>query len=284
MQTQRLLVSLVLLLCGASCGSRVNQGVKRSLLGVSNQQLLIDAQHVMAREGLEIESIDVKRGEIASTWQTKNRKQIQYVVKIEGSATAHMPAANQTDTDNVGDTEPVEPVLSPTSITVSVKVKEKTVKGWSEPVPGQDGKAADLADDIIALSVDRFEHGRPAASLAEPEETPEEKAPECENTAGCGAGLHCAMGACVSECDATHPCLEEDRECDVRGRCVLKPEPCPTLPAATGSVDAELPYDMQNEKAAESDEEAAKRERRRRRREREREREQQEEGRVSDEK
>ena len=130
----------------------------------------------------------------------------------------------------------------------------------------------------------RFEHGAPLPVVET--EDPEAAKLVCENNAGCGAGLHCANGACVAECDTEHPCTDEGRECDIRGRCVLKPEPCPTTTTeSTGTVDSEIPYDMGSDKASEKDEEEERKERRRRRRERREreEREKREEGRASDE-
>ena len=274
MRLKRLLVSLALLFGVWSCAIQTGQGVKRSLLGVSNQQMLIDAQHVLAQGGIEVESVDVAAGEITSEWHTKNRKQLQYIIRVEEQPVA--PAASVPPTDTDGTKQSATIGVSKVQVTVKVNVRKKTVSGWSEPVPGEDGKASDLADEIIALAVNRFEHGAVPLSPEE-EEAEEEPKLVCENNAGCGAGLHCANGMCVAECDAAHPCVDSGRECDVRGRCVLKPEPCPTTQES--SVDSELPYDMPKAKSKEKSEEEEAAERRKRRRERrEREREREEEG------
>lgn len=271
MRLKRLLVSLALAIGVWSCAIQAGQGVKRSLLGVSNQQLLIDAQHVLAQEGIEIASIDVNTGEITSEWQTKNRKQLQYIIKVEQQLIEEAAlTAQSTDTDDVDDDSSI--VMSKAEVTVSVNVRKKTVKGWSEPISGENAKASDLADDIIALAVKRFEYGVHSITAVEEEKEEEEPTLVCENNAGCGAGLHCANGICVAECDAARPCTDSGRECDVRGRCVLKPVPCPTT--QEGSVDSELPYDMLKEESKKKSEEDEAAERRRHRREiREREEE-----------
>ena len=130
MRTRRLLVSLLMLLGLWGCAFQAGQGAKRSLLGVSNQQLLIDAQHVLATEGLDVESVDMSTGEITSTWQTKNRKQIQYMVKVKAqSLRPGAPTASATGGAEMG-TSAASPgsearALSTVSLTVLVNVRKK---------------------------------------------------------------------------------------------------------------------------------------------------------------
>ena len=246
-----LLVAGVVSIGVAGCGVQTTNGAKRSLLGVSERQLLIDAQHVLAAEGLEVASFDAKKGEMTTEWETRARRQLQYVVAVTDramGAAETSPKADDTDAAS-------SPGRVPRSVTLNVAVKQrdKTVKGWGTPYPASAKKAEDLADDIVELSVRRFNHGIQMSTdlpIEETDEPPTEKAPTCEATAGCDAGFHCAGGRCVAECTADMTCPGSE-QCDPRGRCVSKPAPCPEPAEAVsgGQVDDELPYDLEDDKA-----------------------------------
>lgn len=223
----------------ASCGVET-QLKKRTLVGVSAQQTLIDAQHALAEEGLDIEEIDFQQGMIKSSWQTKNRRQIQYVVQV---STPDMEKAGPAPIQ-VGADAGVPPVATDTSgdtapgvvdIRVTTQVKEKTVGGWTSPKPSRSARAERLLDDIIELSIRRF----PGAPEDVPPPPPADETPSCLSSTECPAGMHCGSGKCVKECEVKSDCGTRS-VCDERGRCVPRVEPCPEpLPVTETAVDSE---------------------------------------------
>jgi hypothetical protein len=248
------------------CGVAANQSIKQTLMGVPREQVLVDAQHVLAEEGFDVEEVDFEKGEIKSSWQKKMRHQVQYVINIKDTG-GGVPAVAA-----VPDAGPQWETPEIVEIVVQANTREKTVGGWTEGSPSTSAKASRLLEDIVELSVDRFGKGlgvSPQKKVIKEEE--KDTAPEltCKTTEACPAGMHCGSGFCVSECAMEGDC-ESGYGCDERGRCFLKPEPCPAPEAVSVDMDksAEDLGGLDREKEKEK-EEKDRRERRKSRKERE---------------
>ena len=191
-----------------ACGAHTPPSSKRTLTGISQDQVMVSAQHTLAQKGLDTEKISFENGEIQSAWDGRNKRQLQYKVKVSPSSESGSE---------------VETLV----IEVSANAREKVVGGWSEPAPASSNDCDDVLDDIVDMAVGRFGEGggggggELAASTA---------SAKCASTSECPEGTHCGSGKCVSECAAEGDC-EPGKFCDDRGRCVKpEPEPCPEIP------------------------------------------------------
>jgi hypothetical protein len=174
------------------------------LAGISQQQVLVSAQHTLAKKGLDVEKISLDNGEITSAWDGKPRRQLQYKVTVTPSA--------ESGTE-------IETLV----IAVSANAREKVVGGWSDPAPASSNDCDDLLDDIVDMAVGRFGAGGGEIAASS-------SGPKCAGSADCPDGSHCGSGRCVSECASDGDC-EPGKFCDEKGRCVKpEPEPCPEIP------------------------------------------------------
>ncbi len=227
---------------GAICLALVGCGVetqlkKRTLVGISAQQTLIDAQHALAEEGLDIEEIDFDEGVIKSSWETRNRRQIQYVIQVSTLNMAKTaPGATPAGADaGVASAAPdTTAVRNPSvvDITVTTLEKEKTVGGWTTPKTSRSARAGRLLDDIIELSIGRFSGPSKEVPVSA------DKTQICGSTVECPAGMHCGSGECVQECLVGSDCGQGSL-CDERGRCILQVDPC-SEPTPVNESEGEL--------------------------------------------
>jgi hypothetical protein len=248
------------------CGVAANQSIKQTLMGVPRDQVLVDAQHVLAVEGFDVEEVDLDKGEIKSSWRKKMRHQVQYVINVKNTG-GGAPAAAA-----LADAGPPLEVPEIVEIVVQANTREKTVSGWTEASPSTSAKASHLLEDIVELAVDRF--GKGIGAVPKKQEVKEEEKDtalelKCKATEECPAGMHCGTGHCVSECAMDSDC-EAGYGCDERGRCFLKPEPCPAPEAISTDTDEPVEggeaADRERKKA---EEEKDRREHRKSRKERE---------------
>jgi hypothetical protein len=202
--------NFIVVFCGIAllgCGVSSQQGATRTLTGLTTQQVLIAAQHVLAEEGIDTEEINVENARLISSWQEKNNRQLQYEIAIVPKSEAE-GEADETSSD-------VETLV----VSVSVNSREKIVGGWSEPVVSSSSYTSSMLDDIVSMSILRY---NPAA-------TPMLSKAKCSSTEECPTGTHCGSGHCVSECQIAGDC-EYGTNCDDRGRCVPNAETCEQQP------------------------------------------------------
>ena len=182
----RCYIAAVICMAIVGCGVDMQQYKKRTIVGVSAQQALVNAQHALAMEGLDLEEIDFEKGVIKSTWKKKNRRQIQYVITVSSlmnspaassdtgapntappaaaattgvqttpaapaAAGAPQPSASQAGAQSDGSA--VGAGTSVVDVTVSANVKEKKVGGWTEPKVSRSARAERLLDDIVEAGV-----------------------------------------------------------------------------------------------------------------------------------
>ncbi len=203
----------------SSCGVNQQQGAKRTLAGLSGEHVLISAQHALAKEGLDVEEIDLENGELTSEWKERHRKQVQYTVAVT-------PKEGGADGDSQGIVV----------IEVSAVEKEKIVGGWSKPIPVSTSETDDLLDEIVDMSIGRYIPGE----IVESE-------PKCGSSSDCPGQTHCGSGRCVSECAQNSDC-EPGRRCDDKGRCIPpEPEPCPEMTDTTPTEEKESKKDRRRD-------------------------------------
>jgi len=204
------------------CGLTTQQSAKQTLAGIDQQEALIAAQHTLAEEGVDVEQLDFQTGELKSTWQKKNRQQIQYTVTVEGAGQA---------------------TAGTVVVTVKAQSREKIVGGWSDPIPANNADLDDLLGDIVSLAVSRYEPGQTMIESTTVEtplpSTTTSSTPtfNCVTTTDCPAGSHCAGGKCASECDTNGDC-ETGKQCDGQGRCV---DPADSVSPVSSSRPTEQP-------------------------------------------
>lgn len=196
------------------CGVDAHQKASRTLTGVTQQHVLIAAQHTLADKGLDVEELDFEKGVLKSSWDKKIRKQFQYDVSV-------LPQGETPEASGrtLGGGAEAQTVV----ITVAATAREKVVGGWSDPIPASTEQANELLDDIVELSIERFDPGTVEITTV--------TTPKCSAPADCPIGQHCGSGRCVQECVANTDC-ESGNRCDDRGRCIPpEPPPCPTSSA-----------------------------------------------------
>jgi predicted methyltransferase MtxX (methanogen marker protein 4) len=58
----RKFILVVLGLVFLGCAAKTSQSAKRTLAGISQQQVLVSAQHTLAKKGLDVEKISLDNG------------------------------------------------------------------------------------------------------------------------------------------------------------------------------------------------------------------------------
>ena len=192
----RTLVLAVFCAAWTSCGVEAKQGASRTLLGISQQQALVSAQHVLAEKGFETEEVDLGRGVVKSAWRDRAYNSVQYEVTV----------APKSEGDG-----------GLVLVTVSANEKDRSIRGWGEQYASSKG-TEQMLGAIIDAAVDSV--GEAPVELSEVS-----SAPGCSGSSDCPAGQHCGSGRCVSECTGAADCPEGE-QCDDRGRCVPVPKEC----------------------------------------------------------